>query len=173
MKPSLAWKTAASLSRTSLRPQCLLQIRPRVLTEKLPCKHSPTWINRLHTSSHRLKDLEAIRKVVLEVSSHAGEMPKREVREALAHLDKDDQRTARKKIKLAARQRRKEARAANMQRQKEAGGAELEPLPKNVAKKARKGKKAKRKQTSAFHDPKLQGASSMSKPSGPGEVDRP
>lgn len=174
MRPSLAWEKAASILSTSLCSQCLRpQIRPRVLSEKIPFKHSPAWINHLHTTSHRLKDLkdlEAIAKAVLEITSYDGKMPKWQQRRILAGLDKEEQKTARKRIKRALLPQRREAMAANERRIKEAGGAELEPLPKNAAKRAKKTKKAKRKRTSAPHDPRLQGNSSISEPFEPGEV---
>lgn len=135
MNPTLIWGMAASLLRTSLpRPRCLVQIRPRVLIEGTPCKYSPGWITRIHTSKSWPKDPEAIKKAVLEVSSFSGKMPKRDQRKVLAQLNPDEKRAARKRIKLAARKERKELKEAQLLWLKTAGETDLNPLTKSAEK---------------------------------------
>lgn len=141
MNTTLAWGMAASLLRASLpRPRCLVQIRPHVLNEGTPCKYSPGWITHIHTSSPWPKDVEAIKKAVLEVSAYPGRMPKRDQRKVLAPLNPDERKAARKRIKLAARKARKELKAAQLLWLETAGQTDPNPPPKSAEKKPTKTK---------------------------------
>lgn len=141
MNTTPAWGMAASLLRTSLpRPRCLVQIRPHVLIEGKPCNYSPGWITRLYTSSPWPKDVEAIKKAVLEVSSYPGKMPKRDQRKVLQPLNPDERKAARKRIKLAARKARKELKAAQLLGLDTAGQTDPTPSPESAEKNPKKTK---------------------------------
>lgn len=148
MKTTPVLGMISSLLRIRRHPQCLALFRQRILagppgTKIWPWKHSHGQCTNIHTSKKILKDLEGIEKAVMTVTSKPDRMAPVDRRKALAHLDADDKKTARKKIKLALRQRREDSMAANRQRQKEAGGAPLAMLPENVGRKQTKSQKKK------------------------------
>lgn len=173
MNTTPAWGMAASLLRTSLsRPRCLVQIRPHVLIEGTHCKYSPGWITHIHTTSPWPKDLEAIKKAVLEVSAYPGRMPKREERKVLEQLNPDEKRAARKRIKLAARKKRKELKVAQLLGLDTAGQTDLNPPPKSAEKKPKKAKgKGKKMSKSDRPNTDVQRSSSTHTPDPVAELD--